>query len=145
MFHAASSFLAANPAMVLINIDLANAFNRMTRIAMFERLRHHPRLRDLLPFIRTFYLRGAELTVADGLTPHTLHSKTGSQQGCTFGSLLWSAGWQDALEDFAARTKLTASYIDDGSFILPAPDAATFLQHVAQVAAAHGGELNMRK
>lgn len=144
-YHAASAALAATRAMVLITIDLANAFNRMTRIAMFERLRHDDRLRDLLPFIRTFYLRAAELTVADGLTPHTVESRTGSQQGCTFGSLLWSAGWQDALEDFAARTELTVSFIDDGTFVLPAPAAAAFLEHVAAVAAEHGGELNLSK
>ena len=82
---------------------------------------------------------------ADG-TIIVFRSKTGSQQGCTFGSLLWSAGWQDALEDFKQRTGFCVSYVDDGSFGLSADAAAAFLQYVdAVAAAAHGGELNYNK
>jgi hypothetical protein len=102
LFHAASTYLAANPDQVLLNIDLRNAFNRMSRVAIYERLRADPQLRDLVPYTRLFYLREGDMLVRDGSTePPVVKSKTGSQQGCTFGSLLWSVGWQDALEGFA--------------------------------------------
>lgn len=143
--HSASAYISANPGKVLINIDLANAFNSMSRIAMIDRLRRHAELAELLPFIRLFYLEEGSLFVQQGANPFVVPSRTGSQQGCTFGSLLWSAGWQDALEDFASRTDFAVSYVDDGTFIMEPEAAAPFLQHVANIAAAHGGELQLRK
>ena len=76
---------------------------------------------------------------------HIVFSRTGSQQGCNFGTTLWGAGWQDALEDFQQRTGFSVSYVDDGSFGLDAEAAAAFLEYVDTVAAAHGGELNYSK
>ena len=146
LYHSASAFLAANPGKVLLNIDLANAFNRMSRVAIFERLRGNGKLRDLIPFTRIFYLREGDLVVRDGTTaPPVIQSRTGSQQGCTLGSLLWSEGWQDALEDFAQRSDFAVSYVDDGTFAVDAAAAAPLLLHIAEVAAEHGGELNLRK
>jgi hypothetical protein len=146
LFHAASTYLAANPGKVLLNIDLANAFNRMSRVAIFKRLRGNPSLRSLIPFTRLFYLREGDLVVRDGtLEPPIVKSRTGSQQGCTFGSMLWSEGWQDALEDFEDQSDFAASYVDDGTFVVDAAAAAALLQHIATVAAEHGGELNLRK
>jgi hypothetical protein len=81
LYHSASAFLAANPGKVLLNIDLANAFNRMSRVAIFERLRGNGKLRDLIPFTRIFYLREGDLVVRDGTTaPPVIQSRTGSQQ-----------------------------------------------------------------
>jgi hypothetical protein len=146
LFHAASAYLAANPGKVLLNIDLANAFNRLSRVSIFERLRANDRLRGIIPFTRLFYLREGDLVVRDGtLEPPVVKSRTGSQQGCTFGSMLWSEGWQGALEDFAERSDFAVSYVDDGTFAVDAAAAAPLLQHIAAVAAEHGGELNLRK
>jgi hypothetical protein len=145
-FHATATFWAAHPGKVLLNIDLANAFNRMSRVAIYERMRSEPELRNLIPFTRLFYLREGNLIVRDGTTaPPVVKSRTGSQQGCTFGSLLWSEGWQDALEDFARRADFTVSYIDDGTFVVDTAHAASLLQHIAVIAGEHGGELNLSK
>ena len=96
--------------------------------------------------MRLFYLREADLVVSDDTTaPPVIKSRTGAQQGCTFGSLLWSVGWQQALEGFALRSKFTVSYIDDGTFGCPPAAAAALLQHIEQVAAEYGGRLNLSK
>ena len=98
--HSATALLAAKPHLVLITIDLVNAFNRMSRVAMFQRLRAAgSRLRDVIPFVRLFYLQPGKMFVrgrGTGATPHVVESKTGSQQGCTFGR-------QPALERRVAR------------------------------------------
>ena len=145
--HSTTALLAAKPRLVLLNIDLKNAFNRMSRVAIFRRLlQTGSRLRDIVQFVRLFYTEPGKMFVkTGGADPHVVESKTGSQQGCTFGSLLWSAGWQDALEAFAERTDYTVSYIDDGTFALEPAGAAAFLEFVAEAAAKHGGELNMSK
>ena len=83
--------------------------------------------------------------VQNGTSPHVILSRTGAQQGCTFGSLLWAAGWQEALEDFATRSDFAVSFIDDGSFGLDPAAAAPLLLHIAKVAKEHGGELNLSK
>jgi hypothetical protein len=117
----------------------------MSRVAMFERARKHSRLQDLIPFLRLFYVPQCSLVVKDGATPHIIPSRTGSQQGCVFGSALWSLGWQDALEDFATQCGFTVSYVDDGSFGVDADAAAPLLLRIQSAAAEHGGELNLGK
>ena len=147
VYHSANAFLELNPEGVLINIDLKNAFNTMSRVAMFEGLRQSPKLSNLIPLLRLFYLRKGNLILHDATGQgFIIKSNTGSQQGDNFGSTIWAEGWQDALEDFKRRTDFAVSYIDDGTFGLKnAADAASFLRFVATTAAEHGTSLNYSK
>jgi hypothetical protein len=146
VIHSASAFLALHPDGVLINIDIKNAFNTMSRVAMFDHYRRHPELSRLVPYLRLFYMRTGNLLVHDGDNGVIIQSSTGSQQGCNFGTSFWSGGWKDALTEFKKRTNYTVSYADDGSFGLADPaGAAAFLRFVADQAAEHGCELNYSK
>lgn len=146
VIHSASAFLALNPNGVLINIDIKNAFNSMSRVAMFEHYRQHPKLSSLVPILRLYYMRTGNLLVHDGGDGIIVHSNSGSQQGCNFGTQFWSGGFKDALVEFKKRTNYAVSFADDGSFGLADPAAAAaFLRFVADQAAEHGCELNYSK
>jgi hypothetical protein len=146
VIHSASAFLALHPNGVLMNIDIKNAFNTMSRVAMFDHYRQNPELSRLVPILQLFYMRTGNLLVHDGGNGFIIHSNTGSQQGCNFGTSFWSGGWKDALTEFKKRTNYTVSYADDGSFGLADPaGAAAFLRFVADQAAEHGCELNYSK
>ena len=147
VYHSANAFHELNPEGVLINIDLKNAFNTMSRVAMFEGLRQSPELSNLIPLLRLFYLRKGNLILHDASGQgFIITSNTGAQQGDNFGSLIWAKGWKDALEDFKSRTDFAVSYIDDGTFGLKnAANAASFLKFVATTAAEHGTSLNYSK
>ena len=147
VYHSANAFHELNPEGVLINIDLKNAFNTMSRVAMFEGLRRSPKLSNLIPLLRLFYLRKGNLILHDATGQgFIIKSNTGSQQGDNYGSLIWAEGWQDGLEDFKRRTDFAVSFIDDGTFGLKnAAEAASFLRFVAITAAEHGTSLNFSK
>ena len=76
VYHSASAYYALNPGKVLINIDLKNAFNSMSRVAMLEGLRKHDKLKDLIPFLRHFYLRKGILIVQNNANGHIVFSRT---------------------------------------------------------------------
>ena len=139
------AFLDLFPGHVLVNIDLTNAFNCLSRVAICERLKREPTLRDLLLLARTFYLQECDLIVRNGSSPHYVKSRTGSQQGDTLGSLLWCLGWQDDLEGAAAFADFANSFVDDGRFATTPGNAATLLLRLRDAAARVGGSLNLSK
>ena len=146
VFHSATAFHALHPDGVLINIDLKNAFNTLSRVAMFEHLRQNNKLANLIPLLRLYYLRSGNLIVHDGGDGIIIKSTTGAQQGDNFGTLLWSGGWQDALLQFKERTNYAVSFIDDGTFgLVNASAAFDFLRFVAAAAHEHNTELNYPK
>jgi hypothetical protein len=47
------AYIKQEPQSLVLQVDLANAFNEVDRVAMFEELRDH--FPELVPFVRCFY------------------------------------------------------------------------------------------
>ena len=80
--------LDVEPSSLVLQVDLANAFNEVDRVAMFEELRSH--FPDLIPFIRCFYGEPSRLLLRrDSGEWEILQSSTGSRQGDPLAGFLF--------------------------------------------------------
>jgi hypothetical protein len=146
--HSAQLYLDLHPDHVVVNTDLTAAFQNMSRVAIFEELLADPDLNSLAPFLRGFYLGEGSLYVkvpGEPLHPLEILSKSGAQQGCTFGTLLWSLGWHKALVRAAEISGVAVSFVDDGFYGLQAADVPALLAAIDEEAARRGGKLNYSK
>ena len=129
----------------LVLTDFRMAFQLESRVCMFKALLAERRVRGMIPFLRLFYLGDSALLVENGAAAEVVHSRSGAQQGCTFGTLIWSFGWQDAIRSCLAHCDAAIGYVDDGLYGLHRSAFKDLLQCVKEEAAARGGQLNMQK
>ena len=126
----------------ILQVDISNAFNTISRQAICEGIRDSP-LSCLLPFFRSFYSFAASLFYSPPglLAPITLASSTGTRQGDPLGGALFAFGHKLALDRAKARASvigvLFPTYADDTYLIgkpevLPAAYAA-FCEDLANV------------
>ena len=80
-----------------LQLDIANAFNEVSRQRIWQQLNADPALAPLIPFFRLMYLdrNGPLWYYPPGhCSPGaTLASEEGSRQGCVFGSALFGIGY----------------------------------------------------
>ena len=148
MSRAATLYLEDNPDNALVHTDQTNAFNCMSRVATFQELEEEPELRALIPFLRLWYDGDSELFIAvpgSPTSPAVVYSKTGAQQGCTFGSVMYALGWQKALLKAAALAGITLTYVDDGVYGCRMADVSPLLGMIELESARRGGQLNYGK
>ena len=149
MSRAATLYLEAHPGHALVNTDQTAAFQRISRVCMFQELMEDPTLRPMLPFVRLWYDDECELFVAvpgRPTEPHVVRrSRTGAQQGCTFGYVLYALAWQKVLLKAAALAGVALAYVDDGVFGCDPVDVPRLLRMLEQESARRGGELNYTK
>jgi hypothetical protein len=94
MGHALCSALNANAESVVVQTDIKNAFNSVSRAAFMEALsQHHP---QLLPLVSWLYGQHSNVWVK-GVTPPNL-SRKGVRQGDSLGPLLFGIVLQSALK-----------------------------------------------
>jgi hypothetical protein len=55
------AYIEQEPQSLVLQVDLANAFNEVDRVAMFEKLRDH--FPELVPFVRCFYAKPSRLSL----------------------------------------------------------------------------------
>ena len=86
----------------LLQLDVANAFNEISRERIWQRLEQDPALAPLRPFYRLLYLDrpGALWYYPSGSSsPHaTLHSDEGTRQGCVLGGAFFALGFAPFLD-----------------------------------------------
>ncbi|CAI5534033.1 unnamed protein product [Closterium sp. Naga37s-1] len=82
MAHAVQSALSLHPDWVVLEVDVANAFNSFSRSAMFNALRDSP-FSSLIPFFRLFYPSPSPLHYRSGPLIETLQSSSGVRQALT--------------------------------------------------------------
>ena len=87
--HALRAALAKDPEAALLTVDQANAFNSVSRAAVFEAVRE--RVPELLPIVQWAYGAATNLHIvgAPAGTP-PVQSQTGVRQGDPLGMLLFS-------------------------------------------------------
>jgi hypothetical protein len=90
------AYIEQEPQSLVLQVDLANAFNEVDRVAMFEELRDH--FPELVPFVRCFYAEPSRLLLRrDSGEWELLQSSTGSRQGDPIAGHLFALPHRRAL------------------------------------------------
>ena len=104
-------------------MDVANAFNAVDRIPMFDTLRASPHFQGLIPFLRSLDEHDADLVYdgAEGQT--TITSRTGVRQGDPLSSFLYAYTQRIALQRVRSAHPecQVLSYADDTYLVGPQP------------------------
>ncbi|GJP43967.1 hypothetical protein CLOM_g3365 [Closterium sp. NIES-68] len=121
MAHAVQSALSLHPEWVVLQLDVANAFNSVSRAAMFDALRHSP-FSGLIPFFRLFYASPSPLYYRNGPAIETLQSASGVRQGDPCGPFLYALTQLLAIRPTQQQSPsiLVTSYADDTYLVGPA-------------------------
>jgi hypothetical protein len=154
--RAEQAWLEMHPDHVMLFVDVRNAFNEVSRAAVFEALNESPGLRCLLPMFRAFYEETGTLWYDMGaeLGAQAVESAEGTQQGDPGSGLAFALAIQGPLRRAAAAIGQTASpqtglcvAIADDMRIAGPPDlvAAVFAQLEADLRASAGLTVNRVK
>ena len=115
---ALASALAEDPKTVVVSVDMANSFNSVHRVAMFEAVQQSAPA--LLPTVQWAYGEETPLHIvgAAGGTPPVM-SQCEVRQGDLLGPLLFAHTLQPVLErvDVACEESLLVSYPDDMNIV----------------------------
>ena len=120
--HGARAALLADPEAYLLTLDVENAFNSVSRSAIFEAVQD--RVPQLLKFVQWAYGGHTDLHIM-GAAPGTppVQSQTGVRQGDPLGPLLFALALQGPLErtcEVAPAASL-GGYLDDLRIVGRAP------------------------
>ena len=91
-----NTLLDLHPDWVVAGLDIKNAFNTVSRLALLEECR--TRLPQLFPLARACYADASTLFYRDDDGPHNIDSASGSQQGDPFGGVLFALAYRTVLD-----------------------------------------------
>ena len=124
MTHTIKAHLQLNPTHLVIQTDLANAFNSWSRDKLYPVIDQH--FPELSHVIRAAYGNPSQVLFAEPNQPtHSIQSTVGSRQGCVAGSLAFCLALQPILQTIAHKYPdlLVLSYCDD-MYIIGTPERA---------------------
>ncbi|CAI5967536.1 unnamed protein product [Closterium sp. NIES-65] len=120
-----------HPEWVVLQLDVANAFNSFHRDAMFQALYTSVEFRFLIPFIRLFYGTPSDLLYRANGGVTTIHSERGTRQGDPLSPFLYALTQRVALQPVLAEGDVQLwSYADD-TYVMGPP--STVLHHFAMI------------
>ncbi|CAI7858978.1 unnamed protein product, partial [Closterium sp. NIES-54] len=123
--------LADHPDWVVLQLDVANAFNSFHRDRMFQALQASPEFQCLIPFIGLFYGTPSDLHYRSGTGVVTMHSERGTRQGDPLSPFLYALTQRLALEPVLTEGYVQLwSYADD-MYVLGPPDRV--LRHFTEI------------
>ncbi|CAI7748393.1 unnamed protein product [Closterium sp. NIES-54] len=135
VIHIVRTFTAANKDALVIQADLANAFNSVDRHAIATALKEQ--LEPLLPLVHFSYGQPSILHLDAAFDHPPLLSETGVRQGDPLGPLLFAAAMQPALKVAAEAHPevICLAYADDVTFLgEPSSCAAAFNHFTSRLA-----------
>ena len=154
--NGAKAFLYAHPDMVLLKLDLKNAFNSISRVLIRRRL-VELELNELLPYYDSRYPVQVDgeggvgkwptlaIPMDDGTTAH-IESRTGVTQGDVLGPLFFAVGLDavisKALEAVPiAGSSFLAAFIDDINMVASKEEALAFATALENASIVLGAQL----
>ncbi|CAI5947839.1 unnamed protein product [Closterium sp. NIES-65] len=123
--------LADHPDWVVLQLDVANAFNSFHRDRMFQALQASPEFQCLIPFIGLFYGTPSDLHYRSGTGVVTMHSERGTRQGDPLSPFLYALTQRLALEPVLAEGDVQLWLYADDTYVLGPP--ARVLHHFAEI------------
>jgi hypothetical protein len=134
------------PGKILLFLDIAAAFQNISRTAFFKALMEHNDLRVLVPFARIFYMDQSVMYFDEGADElASILCSDGTHQGCTMGNLFFSLGIHPILAKIKAETELVVAIADDKSLVVEPTHAVAVLDMVTTELAAVGCTLQLHK
>ena len=124
MTHTIKAHLQLNPSHLVIQTDLANAFNSWSRDKLYPIVNQH--FPELSHVIRAAYGNPSQVLFAEpNQSTHSIQSTVGSRQGCVAGSLAFCLAFQPILQTIAHEypDSLILSYCDD-MYVIGTPERA---------------------
>ena len=143
--HLVRAALDTNPSHAVLTMDIRNAFNAISRLAIFKAVQDGfgGRFRHLLRWLTVCY--GKQSTLHFG--PHRLSSVSGSQQGDPLGGLYFCLAFQEVLRQVSVLhpSCMFVAYYDDLSAVGPPADLPAVFRDVERLAATLSLELRRGK
>ena len=150
------TWLEAHPTHAAVLLDITNAFNSVSRKAIFAELNAVPAFRCLIPMVRSFYEHEGDLWYASDIGPAArLGSAEGTQQGDPLAGALFAIAIHPCLRRAAARvghspadgnSGLCISFADDITIVGDDTTLATVLPSlIADLRDTAGCDVNFSK
>ncbi|CAI7854850.1 unnamed protein product [Closterium sp. NIES-54] len=146
VIHIVRTFTSANQEALVLQADLANAFNSVDRLAIATALKGS-QLEPLLPLVHFSYGQPSALHLDAAFSHAPLLSETGVRQGDPLGPLLFAAAMQPALKAAAEANPdvICLAYADDVTFLGDPSSCAAAFEHFMSLLAEIGLKHNPAK